>query len=166
MTESITKSEPKLKDVLKDLDAAVMRTLQFFDKLDTTDLPALLRAFKDLDENWSLLDAIKKILDQQYDKLSYEIIPDAMDAQEVDSIALAGRIFFLNGKLYASIVKDNEAQAYAWLEEHNLGSLIKPNVNSQTLSAAVKEYLELNGKFPPEELIKTHKKRYTAIRKK
>lgn len=154
------------KDALKDLDAAIMNTLQHFDKLDSTNLPELLRSFKLLNENSGMLDDLKKIVDALYDKLSYETIPDAMDAQGVDSIALAGRIFFLSGRLNASIPKENIDQAHAWLEEHNLGALIKPTVNSKTLSAAVTEYFKLNGKYPPEEVIKIHNQRYTAIRKK
>lgn len=154
-----------LKETLKFLEASVMNTINELEHIEPSNLPFLLKAFKQLNEDCSTLDALKKIIDAAYDKLSYEVIPTAMTAQEIDSVKIAGRVFFLNARLHASIPEAKREVGFAWLKENKYESLIKEGVNAQSLSAAMKAYFEENGKMPPEEAITVHTKTYTAIRK-
>jgi hypothetical protein len=54
-------------------------------------------------------------------------------------------------------------QAYTWLKDQGLGSLVKENVSWQSLQASLKEQLE-NGEEIPEELFNHQTERTVTLR--
>lgn len=69
----------------------------------------------------------------------------------------------LNGLVAADLV--GCPIGFAWLRVNGLGSLIKPTVNSSSLSGAVKEAME-NGREFPEDLFRIHTKDGVSITRK
>lgn len=158
-----------LEDVIDDLEKTITDTVLCANDISTNnanDVPTLLRFFKKLKENNDKLEALFKISNETERKLSYEIIPTAFENAGMDSIKLAGRNFILGVRLDASIKLDDREKGYKWLKENGLGALIQPNVNSKTLSSAIKNFIEEKGILPPEESgIKLNKQRYIQMRK-
>lgn len=89
---------------------------------------------------------------KEFDVLRKDIIPAKLDEMGLDGAPITGigRIS-LRAEVYASIVKDQKDEAYAWLAEHGHGALIKDTVNASSLKAWMKEQLA-NGEELPEEI--------------
>lgn len=77
---------------------------------------------------------------------------DAMLDAEVQSLNVAGKVLYLNRRIAASYKKEIQDQFFAVLEGHGLGAIIKPNINSRTLTATVREQIEQNDGELPEWL--------------
>ena len=159
--------QSNLNQALKTLDKAVEETAFFFSNLDPSDLPTLLKSYKNLDENVELLETLTKILNGIHQNLSYEVIPTAFENQGgIDSVKIAGRNFIVAIRTNASIPKDMQARGFEWLRsEAKIPELITETVNSKSLSSFVKGYFEANGKFPPEDCVKIHIQKYIQMRK-
>ena len=157
---------PKLKDALKILDKTVEDVLAYFDQLDPSDLPTLLKSFAQLGENYDKLDILHKTLSKLYDKLSYEVIPNAMESQGFDSVKLGGKNFILSTRVNASIPEDMRKPGFRWLTDvAKVPELIIPRVNPKQLSSFVKSYFETHAEWPPEDAIKVYKQNYIMVRK-
>ena len=154
-----------LKQLLNDLQKTAQETVIDMSNTDPNDLPTLLKKFKELHEAKELLGAINEVIISLYTMFSYDKIPTAFQDSGFESIKIHGRNFILSGRMNCSINKENEMLAHKWLEENGLSALIKPNVNSKSLTSAINEYFEANAKFPPPELIKAHKQSYIQVRK-
>lgn len=95
-----------------------------------------LRTVATLAEQWVEADADVKNLEEQLKLakertrvLEQQKIPDAMDALGLSSFSLSsGHQIVVEDKVHANIPKNRSQQAYAWLREHNFGSLIKNKV--------------------------------------
>lgn len=157
---------PKLKDALKALDAAVSDTLAYFENIDPSDIPTLLKSFALLKDNKEKLSTLEKIISELYQKLSYEVIPNAFETQGFDSVKLAGRNFILSTRVNASIPEDKREAGYNWLiNEAKVPELIRETVNSKQLSSFASNYFEAHGAWPPEEVMNVHKQNYIQVRK-
>jgi hypothetical protein len=158
--------KPRVKDVLAQLQGLVADMCITIQELDKNNIPTLLAAYKQLNEVKDVVDEIYKITHEQYQKLSYEVIPDAFETNKFDSVKAHGRNFVMSVRINASIPEDMREAGYKWITETlNTPELIKPTVNPRQLSSAVKDYFETNAIWPPEDAIKVHKQRYIAIRK-
>ena len=158
--------KPKLKDVLKALDSAVADTLAYFDQLDPSDLPTLLKSFALLKDNKEKLTELEKLTSECYQKLSYEVIPNAFEANGFDSIKLAGKNFILATRVNASIPENQREFGYKWIADvAKVPELIRETVNPKQLSSFATQYFEANGAWPPEEAIKVHKQPYIQVRR-
>ena len=80
-------------------------------------------------------------------KLSLE-----MASSETQSFNRSGTLFYLCTKLYASAVKENKAELYEALKNEGYGSLITETVNTNSLSAFVKEQMADNDDVLPDWL--------------
>ena len=80
-------------------------------------------------------------------KLSLE-----MASSETQSFNRSGTLFYLCTKLYASAVKENKAELYEALKNEGYGSLITETVNTNSLSAFVKEQMADNDDILPNWL--------------
>lgn len=100
------------------------------------------------------LDVVRKALNTEYDHIKLKALPDLMAEMELRTFTVegAGRVQ-IGGDVYASISADNKEKAYAWLREHNYGSLITETVNASTLKAWCKEGME-QGREMPDDLFK------------
>jgi len=159
-------SEKKLSEVINDLSECITDVLAHFDKLDRSDLKALLKSFAHLKENNDRLKPLVEMIGKLYQELSYEVIPNAMEAHGFDSVKLDGRNFIVSTRINASIPEDQREFGHKWLTEvANTPELIVPRVNPQQLSSFVKTYFETHAAWPPEEAIKVHKQNYIQVRK-
>ena len=104
------------------------------------------------------------------DFLSKDVIPDVVrDLRErtgekppfnIDGV---GRVSIAT-RVSCSII--DKPKGYAWLRENNHGALIQETVNSSTLSAFAKSYIEDEGRELPEDSFKMSSMSYTSITKK
>lgn len=161
----MTEVSPTLKQALEQLEMAVRGVSLHFNDADQMQLQDLLKSFKLLKEGKDALDGLQEVIAQIYQKISYETLPIMFENMDMDSIKLAGRNFILSSRLNASIPLEQRDRGFAWLKENQLDSLIQPNVNSKTLSSAIKTYFEASAIMPPQDAIKTHLQKYIAIRK-
>lgn len=158
--------KPRVKDVLAQLQGLVADMVITIQALDKNDIPTLLAAYKQLNEVKDIVDDVYKITHEQYQKLSYEVIPDAFESNKFDSVKAHGRNFVVSVRINASIPEHMRAAGHKWINEvAKVPELIIPSVNSRSLSSYVKDYFETNAMWPPEDAIKVHKQKYTSIRK-
>lgn len=153
------------KSTLDDLQTAVENTVKFFGQLNEDDLPNLLRAFKLLHDNSKYLDTIKKVVDGLYDQYAEEVLPRVFEKHEVDSLKMHGRNFVFTARMFCSINNENKEEAFNWLTDHGLSSLIQPTVNAKQLTSSLVELLENEAISPPDTLIKSHKQKTIVVRK-
>lgn len=103
-----------------------------------------------------------KDLNEEYDLIRMNEIPDVMDETGVGSINIKGvGTVYLTDDMYVSF-PDKEA-GYGWLEDNGFGDIIKPYVFPQTLKAFVKEQLG-DGNEIPEDVFKVTPFTRAAIR--
>lgn len=156
----------KLNEVLDELSESVGDVLAYFDKLDQSDLQTLLKSFAILKENNDRLKAFSDTIGSLYQNLSYEVIPNAMEAHGFDSVKLNGKNFIVSTRINASIPEDQRIAGYKWITEvAKTPELIVQRVNAQQLSSFVKTYFETHAEWPPEDAIKIHKQNYMQVRK-
>jgi len=155
----------ELREAIKELSKANKHVNDTFSSLDKNNLVEVLKAYKSLDECVDILEQITKCLNSLHQDMSYKIIPELFQANEIESAKIAGRNFIVNYRTNASIPFDMQESGFKWLKENGLGSLIKDGVNSKSLSSAMNSYFDEHAKWPPEDAIKVHKQPYTSIRK-
>ncbi len=111
--------------------------------------------------------AIKVALQKKFDALRLNLIPSAMDDDGITSANIdgIGRIG-LTSDLYASIIKDQQSQAFGWLRDHNHGDAVKETVNAGTLKALLKVVIKKGEVTIPEEIFKVTPYSRAAITKK
>jgi hypothetical protein len=98
------------------------------------------------------LDGLLKYLNAEYDTLRLKLIPDKMDAENIESpftVTGIGRVV-LTADAYITVKPGQAEQLHTWLNERNLGDLIKGTVNPSTLKAFVKGCLQNNKPWPQE----------------
>lgn len=87
--------------------------------------------------------------------ISEVTLPERFDHEQVKTFNTEKWRVTKLTKVMASIPADKKEQAFEWLEQNDLGSLIKPTVNASSLSGAAKEIME-KGEELPEELFNVH----------
>lgn len=87
------------------------------------------------------------------DLLRYNLIPDAMEKAELDTVTYTGigRVT-LTPDVLVSVKAGMKDKLFAWLKKNKLGDLIQGTVNSSTLRAFVKERIKKGKKYPSEQL--------------
>jgi len=84
-------------------------------------------------------------LEAREKELKRSIIPDLMknagivNSQNKGSFTVPGRRIYLETRTYASVTAEQKPTFFAWLRDHEQGAMIQETVNSQTLSAFVRE---------------------------
>ena len=109
---------------------------------------------------------------ETYNQISEQTIPELMQQLELEEIKLRTGEKLSVAKVYhAKIPANREEEAFEWLRDNELGSIIKDivikktNVHHQTLKAVVKERYE-DGKDIPEVLFGIYVKNVTKITNK
>ncbi|MCC5910047.1 MAG: hypothetical protein JJT76_06380 [Clostridiaceae bacterium] len=132
--------------------------------MEMFDLADRLKALKDL----------KKQVDEMGKKVKDEI--DIMEAalsqlmieEEMQSFNRAGLIFYLNTKLYASVIPYKKEDLFSTLKREGYGDLVYETVNANSLAAFVREQVEENEEELPswlEGLVSTYEKTSVGMRK-
>lgn len=157
---------PTLSEAIKVLDESVTEMLYFFQELDVTDLPLLLKSFALLKDNKDKLSLLEKLVSEQYQKLSYQVIPNVFETFGLDSAKSGGRNFILSTRVNATIPEDKREFGYRWIADTaKVPELIRETINSQQLSAFARGYFETNAMWPPEEAMSVHQQQYIQVRK-
>lgn len=155
-----------LKDSIKGVTDALAGLQLYLEKMDYNDLPTLLNAFRQIHDARGLLKDQYEIINTMYERLSYEKVPDILEANGLDSVKSRGRQFIISVRVNASIPAEQREAGFRWIRDvAKTPELITPTVNPKSLSSFVKGYYEANGIWPPEEAIKVHKQRHMSIRK-
>lgn len=107
-----------------------------------------------------------KLLKRAAEQARTESFPARLDAEDCKTTTSkdTGHRMTRTARIFASIVNAKTEAAYQWLKDNNLGALIKPTVNSSSLSAAAKEAME-NGTEFPEDIFSIHIKDAVSITK-
>lgn len=101
------------------------------DKVDTGTgkaLSSLVRDLRRVEKEIETAEEHLKYLKQQKHKLSVENIPQLMDEMGVERVDVDGVTVARKMIVHASIPKDRQEEAFAWLRENNLDDIIKNDV--------------------------------------
>jgi hypothetical protein len=109
-----------------------------------------------------------ELLEKQFSALfeyyKTNAVPTSMEISGVTNVPLAeGFRVGTSSRLWVAVKPGAKEPAFAWLKENGLGDLIQPAVNTQTLSAAVKEQLEETNVEPPPDLFNVTLTQTTSV---
>lgn len=112
------------------------------------------------------LDAAKEVsakLQDTWDTLRKQIIPQVMEDMGVESVRITG-IGTVSERTdaYCTVPADNRQAVQDWMKEHGHGELVTETINSSTLKAFMKEQI-LEGNEVPIDLINYTPYTYVAI---
>lgn len=106
-----------------------------------------------LREAYTKLDASRKKVYAQKDRIDKHLLPAKMEAIDVDLLRMPdlGRSFSKQTKYSASFI--DKAAGYEWLREIGSDALITETVNAGTLASFVKNRMIEEGLDPPEDIV-------------
>lgn len=127
------------------------------------ELPGMLKPERPASELAHLYGAVRDMLDlsagalkslgEASGLLSNELVPKCFERENLTSFTTKdGYRVTVSTNYRVSIKGDKKEQAYAWLQDNDLGELITQTVNASTLSAAGRKLIEEQNKELPEEL--------------
>lgn len=133
--------------------------------IQTGKLEDACRCFFLVTESYEKLDESRKKIGEQLTSMSREVIPAIMEERKVRNLTLddVQRQFVKSVRVTASMV--DKDQAFEWLRANGKGELITQTVNSSSLSAFAKQYVEEQQKDLPD-CFKMNAMTLTQIRKK
>lgn len=121
--------------------------------------------FRELKDRKDSLESEMKEITQELEVLTKEVLPSAMDENEVEKFTVDGvGTIFTQMKVYAYVKKENEEKFHDWLREKGHGDLIKAYVFPATLAAFAKEQLEAGVELP--DFIPAVKQEVAQLRRK
>jgi len=121
----------KRKILMTDIFEDIFDEGAALDKVDTGTGKALSSLVRDLRRVEKEIEAAEnhlKYLKQQKHKLSVENIPQLMDEMGVERVDVDGVTVARKMIVHASIPKEKQEKAFAWLRENNLDDIIKNDV--------------------------------------
>jgi len=131
------------------------------------DLLAMGRRLLDLKQQKKDFEETAKGLGEQIDALSDRMVAE-MDESGMEKFSAFGSTFYVKVTLHASLPAENREKFIKRLRARKLGYIVKPTINSQTLTAFVKEQIADSGGQAPAwitELVSTYSKPEIATRK-
>ena len=168
---SETEKEISLREALKILEKAVVKTSLFFNELEEKtkreeiNINELLTAYDQIYQHSKTLEDLSSVVTAIKNHVNYELLPDTLEKLELDSVRHKGKLFSLGVRINCSIPLNMREKGYQWLKDNGLSALIQETVNAKTLSSAVKSHIEEHAIKPPEDAIKIHQQRYISLRK-
>lgn len=135
---------------LPDFNVALY-TAQEYDNMKVFQLATHLRALKNLKDE---IKALHTAVQDEYEFLSVNILPERMDDEGIETLKIkdVGRLQSASD-IRCNVPAANREALQEWLIDAGFESMVRPDVNSSTLKAFVKECIA-NGKPYPEELLK------------
>jgi hypothetical protein len=98
----------------------------------------------DLQRQIDEAEGVVSTLKEKHRMVKEETIPMMMQEIGLESVTLiTGEKLTVEQEVYASIPAPQREQAYAWLEEHNFGSIIKTEVEAQFGKGESKRAIEI-----------------------
>lgn len=92
-----------------------------------------------------------KEINTEIEEIEQELVQQMLE-EEMQNFSRNGTLFYLNTKTFASPVSELKQQLYQALKDNGYGDLVYETVNSNSLSAFVKEQIEQNEDKLPEWL--------------
>lgn len=157
-----------LSESAADLKSVMFRVQSEFEEARKGKLPEALRLWYEISQQYEELDKARKELYAQIEQMSRATLPEMLDESDVKTITLeldGGRKvrFTKNARVSCSMV-DKEG-GMNWLRESGNEALIQETVNSSTLSAFAKQYIEDEGRDLPPEMFKMSTLNYISATK-
>ena len=115
-----------------------------------------------------MLEEGRKLIGAVAQEASYKVIPDKMADEDISTFTSRLGYRVTVSQRFSASMLDKE-RGFDWLRAHDLGDLIQPTVNAQTLSAQARRLVEEENIELPEDIFKTSIAPYvsvTAVRKK
>lgn len=101
----------------------------------------LAEKFKELKDKKKVLEDELKQVNADLEQAEQALIQEMLN-EEIPSFQHAGFSFSVSVKVYASPIADKKEALFAALKENGYGSLVIETVNSNTLSAFIREQLQ------------------------
>lgn len=99
--------------------------------MDLKEISALAEMMLDFEKEIEQRESALSLTKERYRIVKEETIPCAMQEIGLESITLtSGEKLTVQQEVYASIPVANRAEAYAWLDEHGFGGLIKTSIEA------------------------------------
>lgn len=111
-------------------------------------LPELVQALIDAREAYKEANARAKELKAEYDRLSIEVLPSAMQEANFDSVSVGDQVVYLRTDLRANVLSNQRGALAAELREIGEGDIITEYVFPQTLTAWVRDRLDRGEPVP------------------
>ena len=108
-----------------------------------------------------------KTLNTQIEELSDSMIKE-MDESGMEKFSAFNTTFYVKVTLHASLPAENREKFIRRLRSRKLGHIVKPTINTQTLTAFIKEQITAGGGQAPDwitELVNAYSKPEIATRK-
>jgi uncharacterized protein YdhG (YjbR/CyaY superfamily) len=106
---------------------------------------------KELRDKKKQLENEVKEINTEIEETEQELVQQMLE-EEMQNFSRNGTLFYLNTKTFASPVSDAKEKLYQALKDNGYGDLVYETVNSNSLSAFVKEQIEQNEDKLPEWL--------------
>lgn len=135
------------------------------DAVATGDHVEIIRHYDQVRKAMDLIKEAREALEGMKDMLSKDQVPEAMRAAGVKTITVEGVGRVTISHRY-SVSMIDKIVGHRWLEDHDMGDIIIPTVNAQTLSSSIREWGEAKGEEPPTDIFKVSTSAYTSITKK
>lgn len=114
------------------------------------------------------VDQLLKKVSAMETELTQHVVPRVFEANGTDyyKITSIGTAIGVSTRYRTTIKPEAKEEAYQWLRDNELGDLIKPGVNAETLSATFKELSEEELTFsPPSDLFNVYFQPVVSVRK-
>lgn len=146
-------------------DLLVEITIKIEECRKSTNLPEMCKFYRELATNLDIIESAVKGISAVKTELSENILPDLMESMYFDSVKVGGYNFITVGRTFFSIPEEKRTKGFDWLRANGFEMLIKEGVNAQSLTAAINEYVDDKGEYPPEDVVTKHTKKYISMRK-
>jgi hypothetical protein len=127
------------------------------------DIPAIVTHFDCLRSNYRKLKEKLNAIEAEVNDLSYTIIPNIFNSQQVKTINIEGVGRVTVAVQWKASMRD-KAMGMDWLRQNGHGSLIIETVNAQTLASFAKSQA-LDGKPLSDDLFEVGTANYTSVTK-
>lgn len=118
---------------------------------EKTEPADLADAYVNLQERYDKVIGILKPLKEEIEDIKTRRIPEAFDKSKVKSLTTeSGYRVTVSMNVYAAFREGKRDDAYTWLREHDMGSIIIETVNSSSLSKLARETIEAGRELPDE----------------
>jgi hypothetical protein len=156
----------QIKNTLKNLGADVEVMLETLSK-DIKKMGAVDMAFSMdyIRQLKDLIDLFEKPINIFYNSLRMGALPDAMDAEGVQTVKITNLgTLYITSDVGVTVIKGKTEDSFKWLKSHGLEDIIKRTVNSSTLKATMKVEMGKGTKIP-EDIYKITPMSRAAIKK-
>ena len=121
------------------------------------------RAYVAIKNTHEAVEQFYKRLGELKNNMQHVQVPEAFEREGIKTFTANDGFRVTITQTVRASIKDKEA-GFEWLRENELGDLIQPTVNSQTLAATARSLLE-EGKELPDELFNVHLVANTSVTK-